>query len=106
MNPDCIIISPGPASPDDLRILACVVMSLLSLANHAAARRVLACKALHFLVVMVRANVPMHGKTSPIRHDGQGVYQGLPQQLDIMRYHSLMVDAASPRVFGGDQRSI
>ena len=44
---------------------------------------------------VVRANVPMHGKTSPIRHDGQGVYQGLPQQLDIMRYHSLMVDAAS-----------
>lgn len=42
---------------------------------------------------VVRANTPMHGKTSSIRHDGNGVYQGLPQNIDIMRYHSLMVEA-------------
>ena len=42
---------------------------------------------------VVRAGVPMHGKTSPIRHDEQGVYQGLPQDIEIMRYHSLMVKA-------------
>lgn len=44
---------------------------------------------------VVRANTPMHGKTSAIRHDGQGVYHGLPQNLDIMWYHSLKVEAKS-----------
>ena len=42
---------------------------------------------------MVRAAVPMHGKVSSIRHDGAGIYQGLPQELEIMRYHSLVVSA-------------
>ena len=35
----------------------------------------------------------MHGKVSSIRHDGKGIYQGLPQELEIMRYHSLVVKA-------------
>ena len=98
MNPDRIIISPGPGSPDDpayFGVCGDVITELgktTPLLGVCLGGRGIA----HFLVVkVVRANVPMHGKTSPIRHDGQGVYQGLPQQLDIMRYHSLMVDAAS-----------
>ena len=35
----------------------------------------------------------MHGKVSSIRHDNSGIYQGLPQELEIMRYHSLVVKA-------------
>jgi anthranilate synthase/aminodeoxychorismate synthase-like glutamine amidotransferase len=42
---------------------------------------------------VVRASVPMHGKVSSIRHDGAGVYADLPQEIEIMRYHSLMVKA-------------
>src|SRR6185369_7031242 len=44
---------------------------------------------------IVRAKVPMHGKVSPISHDGSGVFLGLPQGLMAMRYHSLIVDSAS-----------
>jgi anthranilate synthase/aminodeoxychorismate synthase-like glutamine amidotransferase len=36
----------------------------------------------------------MHGKTSQIRHDGSGVFQGLPQPLQVTRYHSLIVEDA------------
>jgi len=38
------------------------------------------------------ARYPLFGKVSPVRHDGNGVYWGLPQNLEVMRYHSLMAD--------------
>jgi anthranilate synthase/aminodeoxychorismate synthase-like glutamine amidotransferase len=40
---------------------------------------------------VVRAPAPVHGKTSPIEHDGQGVFAGLAQGLEVGRYHSLVV---------------
>ncbi|KIQ48973.1 anthranilate synthase component II, partial [Citrobacter rodentium] len=44
---------------------------------------------------IVRAAKVMHGKTSPIRHNGQGVFQGLANPLTVTRYHSLIVDPAT-----------
>ncbi len=44
---------------------------------------------------IVRAREPMHGKTSPIAHDSQGVFEGLPQSIEVMRYHSLIADPDS-----------
>ena len=41
---------------------------------------------------VVRAEQVMHGKTSPIQHEGQGVFAGLPQPFEATRYHSLIVD--------------
>ena len=41
---------------------------------------------------VVKAKVPMHGKTSIIKHDGKGVFKGLPQDLEVMRYHSLVAE--------------
>ena len=46
----------------------------------------------HFGGRVVRCPVPMHGKVSPISHDGQGVFAGLPSPFTCTRYHSLMVD--------------
>ncbi len=44
---------------------------------------------------VVRADQVMHGKTSSIRHEGKGVFAGLPDPLEATRYHSLVVDAGS-----------
>lgn len=44
---------------------------------------------------VVRARTLMHGKTSLIRHDGQGIFEGLPDPLEVMRYHSLVIESGS-----------
>jgi anthranilate synthase component 2 len=41
---------------------------------------------------IVRAPAPMHGKTSVVRHDGRGVYAGLPERFSVIRYHSLVIE--------------
>ncbi len=43
---------------------------------------------------VIRAKLPMHGKISIIKHDGKGVFRNLPQNLEVMRYHSLVADSA------------
>jgi anthranilate synthase component II len=43
----------------------------------------------------IRAPLPCHGKTSMIRHDGKTIFAGLPQTLEVARYHSLIVDPAT-----------
>lgn len=98
MQPDRIIISPGPGSPDDPAYFGVCGEVITEMGKTTPLLGV--CLGMqgiaHFFGgKVVRASMPMHGKTSPIRHDGQGVYQGLPQNIDIMRYHSLMVEATS-----------
>ncbi|HBQ07719.1 MAG TPA: anthranilate/aminodeoxychorismate synthase component II, partial [Halomonas sp.] len=44
---------------------------------------------------VVKAPLPMHGKISPINHNNQSVFNGVPDQLEVMRYHSLIADAAT-----------
>lgn len=95
MSPDRIIISPGPGSPDDPAYFGICGEVITSVGQTTPVLGV--CLGMqgiaHFFGgKVVRARVPMHGKTSPVRHDGKGVYSDLPQHIDIMRYHSLMAD--------------
>ncbi len=96
LNPDRIIISPGPGSPDNPTYFGVCGEVITDMGKTTPLLGV--CLGMqgiaHFFGGnVVRASMPMHGKTSPIRHDQQGVYQGLPQGMEVMRYHSLMVDA-------------
>ena len=96
MNLDRIIISPGPGAPDDPAYFGICAEVIEVMGKTTPLLGV--CLGLQGIAHVfggdvVRASVPMHGKVSSIRHDGAGVYQGLPQEIEIMRYHSLMVQA-------------
>ena len=93
---DGFLISPGPCTPDDAGI------SLALVAACAVASRPLLGVCLghqaigqHFGGRVVRGGL-MHGKTSPITHDGSGVFAGLPSPFTATRYHSLIVDDVPP----------
>jgi anthranilate synthase/aminodeoxychorismate synthase-like glutamine amidotransferase len=90
--PSHIIISPGPCTPRESGISNDVV-------RHFAGRVPLLgvclghqCIAYVYGARIVRARRIMHGKTSLIRHDGLGVFRGLPNPLTATRYHSLIIE--------------
>ena len=95
LDPSAIVISPGPGTPDDagisLEVLAALsgVMPIFGVClGHQAIGEAFGGK-------VVRARSIMHGKTSPIHHDGRGVFAGLPNPFEATRYHSLVVEQAS-----------
>ena len=96
MNLDRIIISPGPGAPDDPAYFGICAEVIETLGKTIPLLGV--CLGMQGIAHVfggdvIRASVPMHGKVSAIRHDGAGIYNDLPQELEIMRYHSLMVKA-------------
>ncbi|MFP8968328.1 anthranilate synthase component II [Pokkaliibacter sp. CJK22405] len=97
-NPDRIIISPGPGSPEDASYFGVCAEVILELGKTIPLLGV--CLGMQGIVhvfggKVVKAPLPMHGKTSPITHDGSSVFQDTPDQLEVMRYHSLMAEAES-----------
>lgn len=97
-NYDRIIISPGPGDPTDPAYFGVCSEVLLGPAKELPVLGV--CLGMQGMAAVyggkvVRAKQPMHGKTSLIRHDARGVFQGLPEGLSVMRYHSLIVERAS-----------
>ena len=98
-DPDAIVLSPGPCTPDDagicLDLIAKAAPSIPILGvclGHQAIGQA-------FGGQVVRAPVPVHGKLSLIRHQGAGLFRGINGPFEATRYHSLVVDRASfPRV--------
>ena len=91
MRPDRIVISPGPCTPNEAGVSLQV---LHDLAGTVPIRGVcLGRQAIGqaFGGQVVRAKTIMHGKTSPIRHRGEGVFAGVPDGFEATRYHSLVV---------------
>jgi anthranilate synthase component II len=95
MEPEGILISPGPGRPEGagismplIRELGAEIPILGVCLGHQALAEVFGGKVVH-------APTLMHGKTSRIRHDGRGVFEGLPQDFVATRYHSLTVDPES-----------
>ncbi len=94
MDPERIVISPGPCTPDEAGISMPVVDTF------AGTRPILGVCLGHQSIGqalggnVVRARQVMHGKTSPIWHTGKGVFEGLPVPFVATRYHSLVVEEA------------
>ena len=95
LAPERIVISPGPGTPDQagvaldlIRALAGAIPILGVCLGHQAIGQAFGGK-------VIRAKEIMHGKTSPIRHRGVGVFAGLSDPFEATRYHSLVVERAS-----------
>ena len=95
MQPDAIVISPGPKAPKDAGISKDVIRRLGP--THAILGVCLGHQCINevFGGRTVRAPLPWHGKTSAIAHDGRTVFGGVPQRCVVARYHSLVADRAS-----------
>jgi len=95
LRPDAIVISPGPCDPDragislDLVRAAADVCPVLGVClGHQAIAQAFGGR-------IVRAPSLMHGKLSPIEHDGEGLFEGLPAPFLATRYHSLVAEPES-----------
>jgi anthranilate synthase component 2 len=91
LKPEAVLLSPGPCSPNEAGICLSVLetapldMPIFGVClGHQAMGQA-------FGGEVIRAQSLMHGKTSPIEHDGQGVFRGLPSPFTATRYHSLAV---------------
>ena len=95
LKPDRLLISPGPCTPtkagisiEAIRYFAGKIPILGVCLGHQSIGEA-------FGGDTIRASRLMHGKTSPISHDGKGVFTNLPNPFEAMRYHSLVVSAAT-----------
>lgn len=94
-RPDRLVISPGPCSPDEAGISVAAIRELAGTLpilgvclGHQALGQAFGGR-------IVRAERLMHGKTSPIHHDGRELFRGLPNPFDATRYHSLLIERAT-----------
>lgn len=92
LKPKAIVISPGPGNPDEAGITLAMLeafagkIPMLGIClGHQAIGQAFGGK-------VKRASKMMHGKVSAIKHDGKGVFAGLPKSFQVTRYHSLVVD--------------
>jgi para-aminobenzoate synthetase component 2 len=95
LRPDGIVVSPGPCTPNEAGVSVATiekfrgVIPILGVClGHQAIGAALGG-------TIVRAERIMHGKTSPIHHDGRGVFRGLSNPFDATRYHSLVIERSS-----------
>ena len=95
MNPDCIVISPGPGTPDEAGVSKEVIGSFAGVIpilgvclGHQAIAEVFGGR-------VIRGSVPFHGKTSEVYHSGKGILENVPSPFIATRYHSLVVERSS-----------
>lgn len=95
LKPDAIVISPGPCTPAEAGISVPILRELAGELPMLGVCLGHQCIGEAFGGKVVRASRLMHGKTSPILHDGRTIFAGLSNPFEAMRYHSLLVEPAS-----------
>lgn len=95
LDPDAILISPGPGRPEDAGVSNAVIERFAGVKPILGVCLGHQCIGQVFGGRVVRAPQVVHGKTSLVHHRGQGLLAGLPQPFQATRYHSLVVDRAS-----------
>ena len=98
LNPDAIVVSPGPCTPSEAGMSVEVIKSLgpeipvlgVCLGHQSIGEA--------FGAKVERAKLPVHGKTSPVRHEGTDIFTGLPADVRVTRYHSLLVKDLPPEL--------
>ena len=97
-EPDRVVVSPGPCTPNEAGVSMDAIRSFAERGTpvlgvclgHQALGQV-------FGGTVIR-HEPIHGKTATVQHDGKTIFQGLPEQIEVARYHSLVVDDKLPDV--------
>ncbi|MEE9508983.1 MAG: aminodeoxychorismate/anthranilate synthase component II [Candidatus Bathyarchaeia archaeon] len=98
LEPDRILISPGPGTPEDSRYFGTCSLILQQMSPKIPTLGVcMGCQGIVYVFGgrIVRAKVLMHGKTSMIRHDGKSLFRGVKNPLRATRYHSLIAEKSS-----------
>lgn len=101
MAPDAIMLSPGPCTPRESGVCLDVARAALNGQSEALKVPIFGVCLGHEALGEVsggrirQARTMRHGKASPIRHDGKGLFTGMPNPFSAIRYHSLVVDDAS-----------
>jgi anthranilate synthase component 2 len=95
LKPQRIVVSPGPCTPNEAGVSVSLIQAFAGRVpilgvclGHQSIGQAFGGKIVH-------AKTLMHGKTSPIRHETQGVFRGLPNPLTATRYHSLVIERTS-----------
>ena len=95
LEPQAIVLSPGPCTPNEagicldlIRAAGPTIPMLGVCLGHQAIGQVYGGK-------VIRAGLPMHGKLSNIKHGNRGLFAGLPGRIEVTRYHSLIIERAS-----------
>ena len=91
MDPDKIVISPGPCTPEKAGISNDVIKHFGPTTPTLGVCLGHQCVGYSYGGVVGNAGEIMHGKTSPVQHDGKGVFYGLPNPFNAVRYHSLAI---------------
>jgi anthranilate synthase/aminodeoxychorismate synthase-like glutamine amidotransferase len=92
LQPEAVVISPGPCTPKEAGISNDVIKKIgphLPILGVCLGHQ---CMGYVYGGDVVRAPRLMHGKTSPILHDGKGLFEGVPSPFEATRYHSLIID--------------
>jgi anthranilate synthase/aminodeoxychorismate synthase-like glutamine amidotransferase len=94
-RPDALVLSPGPGRPEESGVCLAALRAFAGEIPILGVCLGMQVVARAWGARVVRADSPVHGRSSLVSHDGRGLFAGLPAELEVARYHSLLVERSS-----------